>query len=184
VCTLVATAGVAIPDFWLGLLLIILFAVKLHLLPSVGYVPIGSSVTGWSSHILLPALALCFQTAAYIARQLRIALADVVQRQYIVTARAKGLRQPMVYGKHALKNAFIPTITVIGLQMAGLLGGATIIEQVFGIPGLGSLLVQSVGDKDIPTIQGLAVVFALGVLICNLLVDLSYSYFNPKVRVS
>jgi peptide/nickel transport system permease protein len=180
--TIVATAGVAMPTFWLGLMLVVGFALYARVLPSSGYVPFSENPLQWFRYIILPALTLAAAPAAEITRQLRGAMVGVLEQDYIRTATAKGLRPRIVLLKHALKNAGVPAMTVIGLQAAFLLGGSVIVEQIFGIPGLGALSINAVLQRDIPVIQGAVLVAALSVLVVNLLVDLSYRIFNPKVR--
>jgi peptide/nickel transport system permease protein len=175
--TAIATLGVAVPSFWLGLLLIIFFALNRSWFPALGYTPFTEDPVDWLRHITLPAITLGVSPAAEIARQLRASLLDALGNDYIRTARAKGVRRAPVLLKHALKNAGVPAVTVIGVQFSFLLGGSVIVEQIFGIPGVGTLAVSSVLSRDVPVIQGV-------VLICNLLVDMSYGYFNPKVRAA
>lgn len=178
----VATVGIALPSFWVGMVLIILFALRLGWFPPVGYVNFGDDPLGWARHMVLPAIALGTAAAAETTRQLRGAMLDVLDSDYVRTARSKGMRGRTVLYKHALKNAGSPVLTVIGLQVTFLLGGSVIIEQMFAIPGLGSLAVTAVLARDIPMIQGVvlvAVVVSVGV---NLLVDLAYAWLNPKVR--
>ncbi len=182
VATLGASLGIAMPSFWLGLILLLIFALNNPWLPPTGYVPINVSVSEWLRHITLPAITLGIAASAQLTRQLRSALYDVLQQDYVRTARAKGMRARLVIGKHALKNAAVPVVTVLGLQVSFLLGGTVITEQIFGIPGLGQLVIGAVLQRDLPMIQGVVVVAALVVMVANLLVDLSYGYFNPKVR--
>jgi peptide/nickel transport system permease protein len=180
--TVTATLGIAMPNFWLGLLLVIVFAINNPWFPATGYVAFGDSPTDWARHMFLPAVALGAAACAEITRQLRSAVIDVVEQDYVRTARAKGLMGPSVIGKHVLKNAAVPVVTVLGLQVTRLLGGAVIIEQVFALPGLGQLAVSAVFNRDIPLILGIVLVAALIAIFINLLVDLSYGWFNPKVR--
>lgn len=182
--TLMASLGTAIPPFWLGLMLIIAFALDRAWFPAVGYVEITENPVLWAKHLVLPALTLGAAPAAEIARQLRGSLGDTLELDYIRTARAKGVRRVPIVLKHGLKNAGIPVVTVIGVQFSLLLGGSVIVEQIFGIPGIGNLAVSSVLSRDVPVIQGIVLVAAVAVLICNLLVDVSYGFFNPKVRAS
>lgn len=183
VSTLGATLGVAVPNYLLGSLLIVFFAIRLDLFPATGYTPISDSFTGWLRSIALPAVALGSAAAAEIARQLRGALKDVLDQDYIRTSRAMGLLGRVVIAKYGLKNAMIPLVTVIGFQVTSLLGGTVIIEQIFGIPGLGSLAVLKVLDQDIPVIQGIVLVSVFVVVLVNFLVDMLYTFLNPKVRV-
>lgn len=180
--TVTATLGIAMPNFWLGLLLVLGFAITVPWFPAIGYVPFTDNPFEWARHIFLPAIALGAAAAAEITRQLRSAVIDVVQQDYIRTARAKGLRGPSIIGKHTLKNAALPVVTVLGLQVTRLLGGAVIIEQVFALPGIGGLAVKAVFDRDVPMILGVIFVASLIAVFINLIVDLSYGWFNPKVR--
>jgi peptide/nickel transport system permease protein len=181
--TLGTSAAIAIPDFWLAILLVIVFAVNLKALPAIGYVPLTRSPVGWATHLYLPWLALGLGGSAPIARQLRGALIDVLDQDYIRTANAKGLRQRSVVFKHALKNAAIPPVTVIGIQFAYLLGGTVILEYIFAIPGLGQYFFIGLNRRDLPVIQGVTLVIALTFVFLNLLVDVLYAYLNPKVRL-
>lgn len=180
--TITATVGVAMPNFWLGLLLVLFFAISNRWLPAIGYVPFTEDPVTWAKHIALPAIALGAAACAEVTRQLRSAVIDVVEQDYVRTARAKGLRMRKVIAKHVLKNAAVPVVTVLGLQVTRLLGGAVIIEQVFALPGLGQLAVLAVFDRDVPMILGVVLVASVIAVAVNLLVDLSYGWFNPKVR--
>jgi peptide/nickel transport system permease protein len=180
---LTASLGVAVPNFWLAVVLVALFAVHWHLLPPSGYTAISSSPTAWARHMVLPAVALGVASAAALARQLRAELVDVLDATYIRTAWAKGARARLVVGKHALKNAAIPAVTILGLQIGYLLGGAVIVEQIFALPGLGTYFIRGVLSSDLPVIQGVTIVFVVAQLAMSLLVDLSYGLLNPKVRV-
>ena len=180
--TALTTLGLAVPTFWIGLLLVVTFALQLKLFPATGFSPISEGFWPWLSHLILPALALGTTTAAEVARQTRAGMLDVLERDYIRTATAKGLPRWIVIGKHTSKNAAIPVVTVFGLQAAALVGGSVIIEQVFAMPGLGSLALRSILERDFPVIQAFVVVVTIFVLLINLLVDISYAYFNPKVR--
>jgi len=171
---IVATIGVAVPSFWLALLLILAFAVAVHWLPAAG----GEGL----SHLILPAITLGFGTAAVIARLTRSSMLDVLGQDYIVTARAKGLPQRIVVYRHALKNALIPVITVVGLQFGALLSGAVIIETVFARPGIGRLAVDAILNKDYPLVQGTILVAAAAYVLANLAVDLLYGVVDPRMR--
>lgn len=179
----VTSAGIALPSFAVGLLLIYLFSLKLSWFPATGYTPIEESPARWFRGLLLPSIALGLAVAAELARHLRASLRDVLQSDYVRTARAKGLGTWKVLAKHGLKHAAIPVVTVLGLQISHLLGGAIVVEQVFGLPGVGSLAVRAVFTRDYPVIQGVALLAAMVVIVINILVDLSYSYFNPRIRV-
>ena len=180
--TMFSTLGIATPPFFIGLMLVLLLAVQARWLPATGYQPLEAGFLAWSRHLILPAIALGVGPAAEIARHLRGAMRDVLSRDYVRTATAKGLQPWSVVGKHALKNAALPVITAIGLQLQSLLSGSVVIESVFAVPGIGALLIRSVFARDYPMIQGVMLVTVLIVLLVNLIVDLSYSYLNPKVR--
>ena len=182
--TVVASLGVAAPAYWVGMILVIVFTFQLGWLPGSLYVPFRDSPWEWFKHLLLPAFALALAGIVEITRQLRGSLRDTMQLDYIRTARAKGMRQRTVVGKHAMKNAAIPVVTVIGLQVNVLLGGAIAVEQVFGINGLGQLAVKSVRDRDLPMMQGIVLVSVIVVTASNLIVDLLYGWLNPRVRAS
>ena len=179
---LITSAGIAIPSFVVGLLLVYLFALSLSWFPATGYTPIEESFTGWLRGLILPSFALGIAVAAELARHLRASLRDVLQSDYVRTARAKGLSPSKVIMKHGLKHAAIPVVTVFGLQISHLLGGTIVIEQVFGLPGVGSLAVKSVFSYDYPILQGIALLAAVLIIAVNVLVDVSYSYLNPKIR--
>lgn len=164
--------GVAVPNFWLGIQLVLLFSVALRMLP------IGGQGTLW--HLVMPSITLGTGMAAIIARTLRASLLDVLGTDYIRTARAKGLREQMVILRHGLRNALIPTVTIFGLQVGFLLSGALVVETVFSRQGLGRLTVQAVLNRDFPLIQGTVLVSAVAYVFVNLLVDLSYSYLDPR----
>jgi peptide/nickel transport system permease protein len=179
-----ASIGVAVPNFWLGLLLVTVFAVNLGWFPSSGYVPFSEDPVEFVRHLVLPAIALGLATAAEICRQTRASLGNTLELDYVRTARMKGLPGRLVVGKHAIKNAAGPVVTTIGLQATVLLGGTVIVERVFGIPGLGTAAIEAVSSRDIPVIQGVALVTTLIAILVNLVVDLIQMYLNPKVRVA
>jgi peptide/nickel transport system permease protein len=181
--TAVCSVLVAVPSFWLALLLVVFFAVDRNVFPALGYVPLSDGVDQWLYHLVLPAVALAATPAAELALQLRASLTDVLHREYVLAANARGLAAPSVVGKHALKNAAIPAVTVLGFRLAEMIGGAVVIETVFTLPGLGPLTVQSALTGDVPVLLGVVVLSVLWVAVFNLLTDLSYLYFNPKVRV-
>lgn len=169
----VALLGVCTPSFWLGLMLMLIFAVKLDLLPTTG--------RGGPDHLVLPAVTLGFGAAAIIARVTRSSLLEVLNMDYIRTAHAKGLTPRMVVIRHAIKNAFIPVITVIGLEFGYLLAGSVITETVFAYPGVGRLLIDAIGFRDYPVIQGGVMVLALQFALVNLIVDVLYAFFDPRI---
>jgi peptide/nickel transport system permease protein len=171
---MVALFGVSVPVFWLALLLIMLFAVHLQWLPA-------TSGPGWKG-LVLPAVSLALLSAATLARLVRSSLLEVLRLEYLTTARAKGLSRTVVVLRHAVPNAVIPVITAMGLQFGALLSGAVITETIFARPGLGKLVVDSIQNKDLPTVQGVVLVLALIYIVMNLLVDLSYAVVDPRIR--
>jgi peptide/nickel transport system permease protein len=178
----VALLGISMPDFFLGILLFLLFSLTLEWLPVQGYVPLTTSVVDNLRHMLLPAVALGMARCAILTRLVRASLLEVMRLDYVTTARAKGIVEFLVINKHALKNALIPTITVAGLQIGFLIGGAIVIEAVFGIPGLGTFGVQGIMKRDYQQVQGFILIVALLFVVSNLLVDISYAYFDPRIR--
>jgi peptide/nickel transport system permease protein len=176
-----STLGVSIPNFWLGFLLMLLFAVILRWFPAAGYRPASMGIVPWLSRLVLPVLTLSMSQIALLVRQTRSSMLDVLGEEYIVTARAKGLSEAKVIYKHALRNAFVLIITVIGLTFALSLGGSVLVETVFAIPGIGQLITTAAIRRDYPVIEGgIAFLTALS-LVANLLVDLSYAIINPRV---
>jgi peptide/nickel transport system permease protein len=184
VATVGASVGVAVPYFWVGMILVLVFALEHPLLPAVGYVPLTEDPVGWFTHLILPATALALAPAAVIARQTRASVATVMTEDYVRTATAKGLAPARVVGKHALKNAALPVVTVFGIEANRLIGGTVVIEQLFALPGLGQLAYQGVFSRDFPVVQGVVLVAAVMVLLVNVVVDVSYGYFNPRIRQS
>ncbi len=195
VAMLVALSGVAMPVFWLGMLGILLFALQLGWLPSFGRgEPLTEAVGTWIryqdprdvldalKHLLLPAVTLGAFSTALISRLVRSALLEVLGQDYVRTARAKGLRNIKIVAGHALPNALIPVVTVIGLQVGTLLGGAIIAETIFAWPGIGRLLIQAINQRDYPLVQGVVLLTAVIVSLINLTVDLLYGAINPRVR--
>lgn len=178
-----STVGLSVPPFWIGILFLLFFTVRIHLFHSSGYVPIWVNPGENLSVMFLPMVATGIREAAVLLRMLRSSLLDVIDHDFIRTARAKGLRGWAVIVRHALKNALIPVITTGGLQIAGLLGGLVITEQIFSLPGFGTLLVSSVFSRDYTTVQGCALIAALLVVVVNLLVDLFYGVVDPRIRV-
>jgi peptide/nickel transport system permease protein len=180
----VALVGLSVPHFWLGLLLIILFAVKLHWLPSGGYVPFGENPLENLRHLLMPAVVLGTGLSAVVMRQMRSAMIDSLGADYIRTARAKGLSEWTVVCRHALRNSLITVTTVIGLQLGALISGAVITETIFQIAGFGRLTIDAVNQRDYALIQGVVIVAAAGYVVVNLTVDVLYSFLNPRIRVA
>jgi len=178
-----AMLGISLPEFFLGALFLLLFSLKFQWLPATGYVSLGENPVVNLRHFLLPALTLGMTRAALIARLVRNSMLEVIRQDYIDTARAKGLREFMVINKHALKNALIPTVTVVGLQIGYLIGGAIIVESLFALPGIGSFGIDAILQRDYPMVQAFTVVAATGFLLSNLLVDLVYTYLDPRIRL-
>ncbi|WP_181779173.1 ABC transporter permease [Pseudonocardia pini] len=176
--------AIAMPPFWVALLLVSLFAVVLRWLPPAGYTPFSEDPAGWLHRIVLPALALAAFPVAVLVRQLRGGLVDTMHKAFIRTAWAKGGSPRQVVLGHALKSAAMPAVTVLGLQVATLLGGSVVIEQVFTIPGIGSYLLNAINTQDLPAIQAVALVFVVTNVLVSLVVDLTYGVLNPKVRTS
>ena len=181
---LTASLGIAVPSFWLAMLLVAALAVQLGWLPAIGYRGFTESPIDWLRHVLMPAVALGTAGAASLARQLRAALVDVLGTSYVRTAWAKGARPRRVIAVHALRNAALPAVTILGLQFSALLGGTVIIEQIFGIPGLGTYALRAIISNDLPVIQGVTIVFVLVRVLFNLLVDLSYGLLDPRIRLT
>ena len=177
-----AVLGFAIPGFWLGFNMIWLFAVKMRLFPASGYVPLSDGVLPWLMSITMPSVTVAFVSAALIARMTRSNMLEVLREDYIRTARAKGLGEMPVLLRHALKNASLPIITIVGLSLAGLVSGLVVTETVFAIPGVGRLLVDAVLRRDYPVVQGVILITAGMYVFINLAVDLTYAYLDPKVR--
>jgi peptide/nickel transport system permease protein len=177
-----ALLGLSVPNFLLGLLMILVFGVWLGWLPVAGYVPLEGGVWRNLRSLVMPSLALGLVQSALIARITRSSMLDVLREQFVLTGRAKGLAENIVVYKHALKNAIIPTLTVIGITFALLIGGAVVIETVFNIPGLGRLIISAVLRRDYPVIQGVVLLIAVTYTVVNLLVDLAYLLVDPRVR--
>lgn len=182
--TFFAITGAAVPHFWLGIMLILFFAVVVGILPASGFVnPLQDLPTSLKLTIL-PAVTMGTSMAAVVMRQMRASLMEALQEDYITTARAKGLQEVAVVSRHAMKNALIPVITVVGLHVGRAFGGAVITETIFAIPGIGRLAVDSINSRDFPVLQAVVLVLGLAVLVSNLLVDIAYAYVDPRIRYS
>lgn len=179
--SVVAFAGLSIPGFWLGALLILTFSVRWQWFPPGGYVSIFQDPISGLHHLFLPAIALGMTFAAVLTRMIRSSLLEVLGRDYIRTARAKGQSEQRVLIQHALRNALIPAVTIVGVQVGFLLSGALVIEQVFSLPGVGRLTVQAVLDRDFPLVQGCIIVIAIIFVFANLVTDLLYVYLDPRI---
>ncbi len=180
--TFIAIGGVATPSFWFGIMLIYVLAVWVRLLPPSGYIDPFTDLGMNLKLMIMPAFTLGTHSAASLMRQMRSSLIEVLQQEYIVTARAKGLRERVVVTTHALKNALIPVVTILGLHIGHMFGGAVVIETIFSVPGAGRLLVDSIFFRDFPVVQAVVLVMALGVVICNLIADMAYAYLDPRIR--
>jgi peptide/nickel transport system permease protein len=181
---LMALLGVSMPVFWLGIMLMVVFSLQLGWLPAGGMYSAGSdrSLIDLLRHLILPAFTLAAASVALVARITRSMMLEVIRQDYIRTARAKGLSETLTITRHALKNALIPVVTVLGLQTGYLLGGAILTETVFSWPGLGLLMVQSITARDFPVVQGGVLLIALTFVLVNLLVDIMYAYLDPRIR--
>jgi peptide/nickel transport system permease protein len=182
VITVSANLAMAVPIFWLGILGILLFSLRLGWLPVQGYTSPLDNLALNTRQIIMPALCLAIVPLASLARQMRSSMLEVIRQDYIRTARSKGLTEQAVITGHALKNAIIPVVTLLGIQLRNLVGGAVLIEQVFNIPGMGRLMVTGVFNKDYVVVQGTIMVVAIVVALANLAVDISYGYFDPRIR--
>jgi peptide/nickel transport system permease protein len=182
VIRVVTGVGVAVPNFWLGAGLVVIFSVWLGLFPAVGYVPLLDSPGEWLTYMALPIAAIAGASIAAIARQARAAMQAALQSEYMQTLRGAGLPRRSIIFKHALRNSSIPVVTIVGWQFVTLLGGAVLVERVFALPGLGALTVQATASSDFPVLQGMVIYTTATVLVVNLIVDLSYLWLSPKVR--
>lgn len=180
--TFAAFLGISMPDFWLGILLIILFAVHLQWLPAIGYKPLSDGFWPWLSHLILPALAAGLPFSAVITRITRSAMLEVLQSEYIKVARAKGLYERLVIARHAFRNALIPVVTVMGIALALLISGTVVVENVFAIKGLGRVLIQGILNRDFPVVQGSILVVSVILVFTNLAVDILYTVIDPRIR--
>ena len=180
--TVVSSLGIAVPNFWVAIILAAIFAVKLRWFPSIWTAGRTESLWGWVYTIILPCIALGTASSAAIARQARSAMIGVLQQDYIRTALAKGLPVRRVIFRHAMRNAAIPVVTLIGFQLSALIGGSIFVEFIFNIPGLGTLGVQAVQRNNMPVVLGFVMITTLVVVIANILLDMSYAWLNPKVR--
>ena len=188
--TVFVFVGFATPDFWLAVMLQILFGVHLGWLPISGlrlpvweYLPFWQQQWDFASHLILPITVATFGGLAGFSRYMRQSMLEVIRQDYVQSARAKGLPESVVIGKHALRNAMLPIVTVLGLSLPGLIGGSVIVETIFAIPGMGQLMVQAVWERDYPVIMGNLVIVATLTLVANLIADLSYSLIDPRIRV-
>ncbi|MDR7520776.1 MAG: ABC transporter permease [Armatimonadota bacterium] len=183
VLSALAAVGVAAPGFWLGILLVFLFAQRLHWLPSFGYRgPVEFGLGAMAAHMILPWITLATPRTVEVVRQVRSGMAEVMAQEYVRTARAKGLPERAVVSRHALRNVLIPVVTVTGLSAGHLLSGAVIVETVFLLPGMGTLAVEGVLTRDFPIVQGIVLVGASATILANLLADVAYGILDPRIR--
>lgn len=180
--TIISIGAVAVPGFWLGIMLILLFGVELGWLPTQGYVNIFDDPLEGLRHMILPAFSLGITSCALIMRQTRSAMLEVLAQDYVRTARAKGMSEPVVILIHALRNSLLPVVTVLGLQTGRIFAGAVVIETLFSIPGMGQLMVQAIFEHDFMVVQGSVLVMAMAVLIANLVTDVAYAWLDPRIK--
>jgi len=181
--TVIAFLGLSMPDFWVGIVLIIVFASHLQWLPAIGYAPLSQGLWPWLSHLILPAIAVGTAFSAIIARMIRSSMLEVLKTEYVSVARAKGLMQWRVILVHALPNALIPVITVMGIALALLMAGTVVVENVFAIKGLGRVLIGGILNRDYPVVQGAILVVSAIFVFANLIVDVLYTVIDPRIRL-
>jgi len=179
---MLALVGVSVPNFWIAILSVILFSVTLGWLPSAGYVPISTSFWGWLSSLIQPAVVLALFQIGYLARMTRSAMLEVLDQDYIRTARAKGVSPRVTIAKHAFRNTLMQVVTVSGYIFSLLIGGSVVIEQIFALPGIGRLLVQAIMARDYPVVQGTMLLLGFAFVFINIVIDLIYAYVDPRVR--
>lgn len=179
----IAILGLSLPNFWIGILLVLIFSIALKWLPSIGYVPLSGGIGTSLSHLILPAITLGASLAGTTTRLTRSTVLEELGKDYVRTARGKGLPEKVVLMGHALRNALIPTVTMIGLQLGFLIGGTVVVEVVFAWPGIGMLLVDSIFARDYPVVQGVILVIAVFVVVINILVDVVYTILDPRIRL-
>jgi peptide/nickel transport system permease protein len=181
---LLALAGAAVPTFWLSLILVFLLSVTVQWLPSLGWVPLSEGIGDNLIHLIIPVFALSLPLSAMESRMLRGEMLEVLSQVYIQVARAKGMRQRAVLMRHALRNAVLPVVTIIGLQMGALLGGAVIVESIFSLPGMGQLVFNSIVQRDYSVLNGCVLFMGGTILLTNLVVDVLYAFLDPRIRYS
>jgi peptide/nickel transport system permease protein len=182
--TVVSQVGISVPEFWMGILLILVFALRFRWLPSAGYVPLTEDPLGWAAHLVLPAVSVGLVSGSILTRFVRSSVLEAMGQNYVRTARSKGLPEAVVVGRHAVRNALVPIVTVTGVQLAYLLSGVVVVEIVFAWRGLGLLSLQAVQSRDYPVLQGAVLLFAVVFLVINLAVDLLYAYLDPRISYS
>jgi peptide/nickel transport system permease protein len=179
----IANLGVAMPAFWIAILCVFLFSLKLRWLPVQGYTPLNEDFVLGLRKMILPVFVLSLGPLVSFTRQTRSAMLEVIRQDYIRTARSKGLKEQVVIRKHALRNAFIPILTLMGMAIGGLIGGSVIIEQIFVIPGVGTMMITAIFNKDYLIVQNVVLIVAISIMLCNLMVDFLYGYIDPRIRV-
>lgn len=177
-----ANIGMSMPMFWFGMILILIFALKLGVLPTSGFTAFNEGAGEWASHIILPMIVLAMGPLAQFTRQTRSSMLEVIRQDYVTTARAKGISQKAITFKHQLRNAFIPIITVMGVTLGGMIGGTVLVESIFVVSGLGNLMITSIKGRDFMVVQNGVLVIAIAVAICNLIVDILYGVIDPRIR--
>ena len=175
--------SIAIPSFWMGIMLILLFSVTLSVFPSGGYIPLKENPLEWLKTLFLPSLSIALGSAALLIRYLKTSMLDEMHKLYVQVARSKGLSEKKIINKHILKNALIPTLTILGMLIVDILGGSIITENVFNLPGLGNLIVTAITSRDLPLIQGLVLYLGSIVVTFNFIVDLLYSIVDPRIKI-
>ena len=181
---IITIGGIAVPNFWIGILLVYMLANLFDWLPPLGYKDVWDAPLDNLQQLVFPALALAITHMAFVARVTRSAALEVSREDYIRTARSKGLSEAVVIGRHLLKNALLPVVTVAGFEVGRLMGGTVLIETIFNVPGIGQLLIKGIQHRDFPMVQGIVIVITFLVLVLNLLVDLAYAWLNPRIRYS
>ncbi|OYO59735.1 peptide ABC transporter, partial [Lachnotalea glycerini] len=177
-----ANIGMSMPMFWLGMILILTFGLKLGILPTSGYVAPKDGIGNWLLHLILPMTVLAMGPLAQFTRQTRSSMLEVIRQDYVTTARAKGLKQKTIIFRHQLRNALIPIITIMGVQLGGMIGGTVLVESIFVVPGLGSLMISSIQGKDFMVVENGVFIIAVAVAVCNLIVDILYGIIDPRIR--
>lgn len=175
--------GLAVPSFWMGIILIMVFGLMFHLISVGGYVPWSENPVLAFKSLIFPAIAISIPQIAILVRYLRTTMIEQLNLDYVRTAKSKGLKDSAILFKHVLKNALIPVITIAGLNFGEILAGSLVIEQVYALPGFGRMLITAIGDRDFPLVQGMVVVIAIIAIVVNLLVDISYRYLDPKIKL-
>jgi peptide/nickel transport system permease protein len=182
--TTLANIGITVPTFWIGVMFIYLFGLDLHWLPIQGYTSPFNNLWLSTRQLIMPVLCLCVYPIAGIARQTRSAMLETMRQDYIRTAWSKGLKENVIIIRHAIKNGIIPVVTLLGMNLSMIIGGAVIVEQVFNIPGVGRLAIDAIRNQDYPYIQGIILIITICILLVNLITDLSYGYLDPRIRYS